>query len=234
LVSRTIERRATKHYLGRVFATSTKDGRALSLLRKLDDRVEVLSPQILVDLVEALVLEGDLLLPDEHQLPGMLSAATVAARLVCRVLPFLVPLQQPCELLETNLAKTESLLFAMTLFPLRSALAGEAQQPVTAEEETFLADLVARRVAKDCSKASKLIESYTAEYRAKTLADEKAKTLADEMVAIDMADGGLQSSYVPKLSKVLPSRKVARYLQIENKIRAVVKYELAAEIPLVP
>jgi hypothetical protein len=27
---------------------------------------------------------------------------------------------------------------------------------------------------------------------------------------------------------------VARYLQIENKIRALVKYELAGEIPLVP
>ncbi len=28
--------------------------------------------------------------------------------------------------------------------------------------------------------------------------------------------------------------KVARYLQIENKIRAVIKYELADGIPLVP
>jgi hypothetical protein len=28
-------------------------------------------------------------------------------------------------------------------------------------------------------------------------------------------------------------RKVARYLQIENKIRAVVKYELAQGVPLV-
>jgi hypothetical protein len=27
--------------------------------------------------------------------------------------------------------------------------------------------------------------------------------------------------------------KVARYMQIENKIRAVVRYELAAQIPLV-
>jgi hypothetical protein len=32
---------------------------------------------------------------------------------------------------------------------------------------------------------------------------------------------------------VLPVRKVARYLQIENKIRAVVKYELAQGVPLV-
>jgi hypothetical protein len=35
------------------------------------------------------------------------------------------------------------------------------------------------------------------------------------------------------LDKVLPATKVARYLQIENKIRAIVKFELAARIPLV-
>ena len=43
----------------------------------------------------------------------------------------------------------------------------------------------------------------------------------------------LKRAYVPKLEKVLPGVKVARYIQIENKIRAVGKYELAAQIPLV-
>lgn len=78
-----------------------------------------------------------------------------------------------------------------------------------------------------------LIESYAADYRAGTLTDEKAKTLIDELVAIGQADGGLQASYVPRLSRVLPPKKVARYLQIENKIRAASKYVLAASIPLV-
>ena len=80
----------------------------------------------------------------------------------------------------------------------------------------------------------KLIESYAADYRAGTLTDEKAKKLVDEMVAIEQAEAGLKAASVPKLSKVLPQKKVARYLQIENKIRAVVKYELAAQVPLVP
>ena len=78
----------------------------------------------------------------------------------------------------------------------------------------------------------KLIESYAADYRAKTLTDEKAKKLVDESIAIEQAETGLKASYVPKLSKVLPQKKVARYLQIENKIRAAVKYELAAGVPL--
>jgi hypothetical protein len=79
----------------------------------------------------------------------------------------------------------------------------------------------------------KLIESYAADYRANTLTDEKAKVLIDEMVAIEQAEAGLKTSYVPKLSKVLPPKKVARYLQIENKIRAAVKYEVAEGVPLV-
>jgi len=76
-----------------------------------------------------------------------------------------------------------------------------------------------------------LIKSYAADYRAMT--DEKAKKLTAEMVAVEKAEAGLKESSVPKLSKVLPPKKVARYLQIENKIRALVKYELAGEIPLV-
>ena len=48
-----------------------------------------------------------------------------------------------------------------------------------------------------------------------------------------LAEANLKSTYVPKLSKALPVKKVARYLQIENKIRAVVKYDLAQGVPLV-
>ncbi|HSF58185.1 MAG TPA: hypothetical protein VLD83_08950 [Candidatus Binatia bacterium] len=78
-----------------------------------------------------------------------------------------------------------------------------------------------------------LLESYAADFRGKTLTDGKAKKLIEEAVAIEQAEANLKSSYAPKLSKVLPVRKVARYLQIENKIRAVVKYELATGVPLV-
>ena len=78
----------------------------------------------------------------------------------------------------------------------------------------------------------KLIESYAADYRAKSLTDEKAKKLVEEMVAIEKAEAAMKAAYVPKLGKVLPQVKVARYLQIENKIRALVKYELAGAVPL--
>ena len=78
-----------------------------------------------------------------------------------------------------------------------------------------------------------LLESYAADFRSKTLTDDKAKKLIDEALAIEQAEANLKSTYAPKLSKALPVRKVARYLQIENKIRAVVKYDLAQGVPLV-
>jgi hypothetical protein len=78
-----------------------------------------------------------------------------------------------------------------------------------------------------------LLDSYAADFRGKSITNDKARKLVDEAVAIDQAEAKLKSTYAPKLSKVLPVRKVARYLQIENKIRAVVKYDLASGVPLV-
>ncbi len=43
----------------------------------------------------------------------------------------------------------------------------------------------------------------------------------------------LKVATVKKLAKVLPAKKVARYLQIENKIRALILFGLAADVPLV-
>ena len=70
------------------------------------------------------------------------------------------------------------------------------------------------------------------DYQTNTLSDEKAKKLIDEFLAIEKAEAELKATYVPKLSKVLPQKKVMRYLQVENKIRAIVKYDLAGGVPL--
>lgn len=78
-----------------------------------------------------------------------------------------------------------------------------------------------------------LLESYATDLRTKSLTDAKAKQLINESVAIEQAEANLKKTYAPKLRKVLPPKKVARYLQIENKIRAVVKYDLATGVPLV-
>jgi hypothetical protein len=79
----------------------------------------------------------------------------------------------------------------------------------------------------------KAIETYADVYNQGTVPDDVAKKLLDEALAIDAAEVDLRKSYVPKFSKVLPAAKVARYYQIESKIRAAIKYEIASGIPLV-
>jgi hypothetical protein len=78
-----------------------------------------------------------------------------------------------------------------------------------------------------------LLQSYAEDFRGKSLTDDKAKKLIDEALAIEQAEASLKGAYAPKLSKALPVIKVVRYLQIENKIRAVVKYDIASGVPLV-
>lgn len=79
------------------------------------------------------------------------------------------------------------------------------------------------------------IEGYSAAYNAGKgeISNDLAKKLLGEALAVEELEVKLRQSYAAKLSKVLPATKVVRYLQIENKIRALVKFELAAMIPLV-
>jgi hypothetical protein len=79
----------------------------------------------------------------------------------------------------------------------------------------------------------KAIVEYADAYNKGPVSNETAKKLLAESLAIDEAEVKLRQSYVPKLEAVLPEAKAARYLQIENKIRAAIRYELAGGIPLV-
>jgi len=78
-----------------------------------------------------------------------------------------------------------------------------------------------------------LLESYAADYRNKSLTDEKAKKLLDEWIAIEQDEGKRRSAFAPKVLQALPAKKAARYLQIENEYRILLRYDLAAAVPLV-
>ena len=77
------------------------------------------------------------------------------------------------------------------------------------------------------------IVAYADAYNKGPVANETAKKLLDEALSIDDAEAKLKTSTAAKVMAVLPATKAARYIQIENKIRALVRYELAANIPLV-
>ena len=42
----------------------------------------------------------------------------------------------------------------------------------------------------------------------------------------------LVSGHVPRFQRVLPTRKMARFYQVENKLRALLNYDLTRGIPL--
>jgi hypothetical protein len=65
------------------------------------------------------------------------------------------------------------------------------------------------------------------------ISDDAAKNLLKEALSIEEAEVKLKRTYADKIGKVLPATKTTRYIQIENKIRAVIKMELAQQIPLV-
>jgi uncharacterized protein with NAD-binding domain and iron-sulfur cluster len=79
----------------------------------------------------------------------------------------------------------------------------------------------------------KTIKAYADAYNKGPVPDATAKSLLTDTIAVEEAEVQMKKSFVPKLEKVLPEAKVARYIQIENKIRALVKLDLAANIPLV-
>jgi len=78
-----------------------------------------------------------------------------------------------------------------------------------------------------------VIVAYAEAYNKGPVANDVAKKLLDEALAVDDAEAKLKGSYVPKILAALPATKAVRYIQIENKIRAAIRYELADGIPLV-
>ena len=79
-------------------------------------------------------------------------------------------------------------------------------------------------------RAAKLIIAYASAYQ--TLTDDQAKKIVGEYFDIQKSHTAALEKYMQKLEKGLPAKKVFRYLQVENKLHAIARYELAKEIPL--
>lgn len=77
-----------------------------------------------------------------------------------------------------------------------------------------------------------LIEDFAKHYNYESLTDEKAEEMLKELLSIMKDENKLKKKYVKKFMKVLPAKKVLRYYQIENKMDAVINFDLAATIPL--
>jgi hypothetical protein len=76
-----------------------------------------------------------------------------------------------------------------------------------------------------------LIQDYAENFR--TLSNEKAMKIVEEYLDIEGDRVAVRQKYVDEFAGELPGRKLARLYQIENKMDAVLRYELASTIPVV-
>ena len=148
---------------------------------------------------------------------------------------------------------TRSLMLALLLLPLhtmatedddsrelaREAIHANKKLVVAAnmnlnvnEKEGFWAvyEDYQKEIAKLYERTADLIEEFAINFE--TLSDGKASELMDSYLKIEADSLNLKKSYLGKFKKVLPAQKVLRYYQIENKIEAVIDYELVDKIPL--
>jgi len=77
----------------------------------------------------------------------------------------------------------------------------------------------------------KLIDDYTTHYR--ELTDAEAGKIAADYLAVEEDRAKVRRTYFADFTKVLPGKKAARFYQIENKMDAVIRYDLASHIPVV-
>ena len=79
-------------------------------------------------------------------------------------------------------------------------------------------------------RGAQLILAYASAYQ--TLTDDQAVKLIDEYYDIQDDRLAVMKKLAADVGKVLPGKKAFRYMQIESKLTAIARYELAKEIPL--
>ena len=77
---------------------------------------------------------------------------------------------------------------------------------------------------------AKLVADYAANYL--DLSEDMADDMIDEYFGIQTAFLEIRQRYVRRFRTVLPAQKLARFIQIENKIDAVAQLPLMRDVPL--
>lgn len=76
-----------------------------------------------------------------------------------------------------------------------------------------------------------LVEDYAANFA--TLSNEKALQLMTDYLAVEAERVKVRQAWLPQFAAILPGRTVARFYQLDNKLDALIRFDLAATIPVV-
>lgn len=66
------------------------------------------------------------------------------------------------------------------------------------------------------------------------MTDQQSQSMLTQWMNLNAEKVNVRKGYVKKFTKAIPTNKVIRFYQVENKMDAVINYELAASIPLTP
>jgi len=83
---------------------------------------------------------------------------------------------------------------------------------------------------KQGERLAKIIMEYGKNYD--SLSDAQAIQLMNDYATLDQDRINLRSAYVKKFGAILPPKKLMRYFQMEQKLDAIMNYDIAATIPL--
>ena len=103
--------------------------------------------------------------------------------------------------------------------------------PEEANEFWPLYDRYQKEISATGDRVVAIVDEYTAAFR--DLSNEKALQLMESYLAAEAERLQMRRSYLGEFAKVLPGRTLARFYQVENKMDAVLRYDLAAAIPVV-
>lgn len=113
----------------------------------------------------------------------------------------------------------------------KKAAIAETMELSSAESEVFwpLYNEFNEKLYTIQSKRVNIIKDFAENYE--TLTDEKADELMISYMGVKQEIMKLNKQYYKKFKKILPVGKAAKYFQAENKIAAIVDFQLASEIP---
>ena len=103
------------------------------------------------------------------------------------------------------------------------------------EAEQFwpLYDAFQKDLAQVNQRMANTIKDYADTMNKGSMPNDTAKKLVNDALAQEEDEVKMKRSYADRLGQVLPTTKVARYIQMETKIRSLLRRELAQQIPLI-
>ena len=78
-----------------------------------------------------------------------------------------------------------------------------------------------------------LIRKFSSEYKSGSITEQGAANMLAAYFRVEAIKLQIKQSYLPRYQEVLPSKKVFRFYQIDNKIDSLIRCDIAKKLPLI-